>query len=59
MNNKLKKCLGIYSLIGRALSACAGGIVGFVLGGPFLAIPGICVGVIVGHLLEKTVSEFA
>jgi len=56
--NKLKKSLGVYGLCGRALSACAGGVIGFVLGGPFLAIPGICVGVIAGDLLEKVVGEF-
>ncbi len=52
---KSKKIFNVYGLIGKALCACAGGIVGFVLGGPFLAIPGIFLGTIAGHFLEKSV----
>jgi hypothetical protein len=54
-NKKLKKSLEVYGLIGKALCACAGGIVGFILGGPFVAFAGIFVGTITGHMLEKMV----
>ena len=52
-NKKTQKALKLYGLIGQSLCACAGGIVGFVLGGPLAAIPGIFIGSIVGHFLEK------
>lgn len=58
-NNKVKRALEVYGLIGKSFCACAGGIVGFVLGGPFVAIPGVLVGVISGHLLEKGVVNTA
>ncbi|MES2121301.1 MAG: hypothetical protein V4492_00815 [Chlamydiota bacterium] len=54
-SRKTKKAIKTYGMIGKALCACAGGIVGFVLGGPIFAIPGIFVGLFVGHLLEKSV----
>lgn len=54
-NRKIKKVLEVYGLIGKSLCACAGGIVGFILGGPFLAIPCIFIGAIGGHLAEKGV----
>lgn len=43
----------LYCRIGKALCGCAGGIVGFVAGGPLLAIPGVLAGVLSGRLLEK------
>lgn len=50
-NKKTKKTLKMYGLIGNALCACGGGIVGFVLGGPLIAIPGIVIGSICGHFV--------
>ena len=58
-NKKVKKAVELYGLIGKALCACAGGIVGFVLGGPILALSGVFIGTIFGHLLEKTVTKTA
>ncbi len=52
-NKKVRRTLKVYVLIGQALCACAGGIVGFVLGGPFLALPGILIGSLCGHLFES------
>jgi len=54
-NKKTIKSLKVYGIIGRGLCSCAGGIVGFVLGGPILAIPAIFIGTIIGDLLEKSV----
>lgn len=54
-SKKTKKAIFTYGLIGKALCACAGGILGFVVGGPLLALPGIFVGSISGQLLEKSV----
>lgn len=47
----------LYSMLGKAFCACAGGIVGFVLGGPLIALPGIFLGSIGGHFLEKSVTN--
>lgn len=57
-NSKLltKKAVEIYGLLGKSLCGCAGGIIGFVLGGPLLGIPGILVGAIAGNVLEKNLS---
>jgi hypothetical protein len=57
-NKKIQRALKMYGLIGKALCACAGGIVGFVLGGPFVALPGILIGSIGGHLIEKSILKF-
>lgn len=50
---KNKIAFEIYGVIGKSLCACAGGIVGFVMGGPAFAILGVVLGTVVGHLLEK------
>lgn len=50
---KIKMAMKVYGVIGKSLCACAGGIVGLVVGGPFLAILGIFLGGLGGHLLEK------
>ncbi len=54
-NKKTKKALNLYGHIGTALCACAGGIVGFIVGGPFVALFGVLIGCTSGHLLEKCV----
>ena len=54
---KKNKEIEVYGLIGKSICACAGGIIGFVLGGPFLAIPGIFAGSIGGHLLERVMIK--
>jgi hypothetical protein len=51
--NKSKKAFNLYGIIGKSLCACAGGIVGFIIGGPALAIVGVLVGGLGGHLLER------
>ncbi len=52
-NKKTKLAFEIYGVLGKTLCACSGGITGFALGGPFIAILGIAIGTIAGHLLEK------
>lgn len=52
-NKKDQKALKLYGLIGQSLCAVAGGIVGFFLGGPLAAIPGILIGSFGGRFLEK------
>jgi hypothetical protein len=52
-NKKLNTSLEVYGLIGKSIFACAGGIVGFIAGGPFLALPCILVGNILGYMLER------
>ncbi len=56
-NKKYIKGLKLYGLIGTALCACAGGIIGFVLAGPFVALMGVLIGSISGHLLEISVIK--
>ena len=56
-NKKIKKTLETYGLIGKALCSCAGGIVGFILGDPIIALFGIFIGSILGHMLEKAVIQ--
>lgn len=56
-NENCKKYLKIYGLLGKSLTGCAGGISGFLLGGPLLAILGVIVGVLGGYLLEKSVIK--
>lgn len=58
-SKKHKKELKTYCLIGKSLCACAGGIIGFVLAGPLLAILGLMIGILGGHLLEKGVINYA
>ena len=50
-------CAKTYGLIGKSLCGCAGGIVGFIMGGPFLALPGVLAGVFSGHILEKGITS--
>lgn len=45
----------VYGLIGKALCGVAGAIVGFFIGGVYVAIVGAVVGAAAGHFLEKTV----
>jgi hypothetical protein len=56
-NKKIKKILKIYGFLGKSLCACAGGIIGFILGGPLLAFSGIFLGNIGGELLEKSMGK--
>lgn len=51
--NNPKKVLKAYGNIGKSLCGVAGAIVGFLVGGPFLAIPGILAGFVSGQFLEK------
>ncbi len=56
-SKKMKKALEVYSLIGKAMCASAGAIIGFVVGGPMVAVGGIFIGTILGHLLGKNVLK--
>jgi len=47
----------IYSILGKTLCTTAGAIVGFIYGGPLLAVLGIFVGFITGHMLEKSILK--
>jgi hypothetical protein len=49
----------LYGIIGKVLCALAGGIVGFIYGGIFLALPGILVGALAGYYLERGVVNHA
>jgi len=53
-NKRIKKALKLYGLIGTAVCACAGGIVGFIVGGPLVALLGGLIGAAIGHLLENS-----
>lgn len=55
---RIKKALRLYLLLGQGLSACAGGIIGFVVGGPLIAIPGIFLGAVMGYIMKKMVFEY-
>ncbi len=52
---KETKSLKIYIAIGKFLCAIAGGIVGFVVGGPLLVLPGTIVGVLFGCFFKQTI----
>ncbi|MBX9923993.1 MAG: hypothetical protein K2Y01_07770 [Rhabdochlamydiaceae bacterium] len=52
---KENKSLKIYVNIGKVLCAIAGGIVGFVVGGPFLVLPGTAVGVISAYFFKQSI----
>ena len=43
----------IHNSLGKVLCGCAGAIVGFIAGGPLLAIPGVLAGVLGGQFLER------
>jgi hypothetical protein len=53
-NKKIIKC---YNILGEAFCACAGGIVGFVIGGPILGLAGVFIGSISGHFLQRAVAQ--
>ena len=55
--NKLKLAKERYIVLGKALSACASGIVGFSLGGLVLAIPCVFIGSICSHYLGKIIFK--
>ena len=57
--NKTKKALELYGIIGTSLCACAGGIVGFIAGGPLVACLGVLLGRVSGHFLKKTFVNVA
>ncbi len=46
----------IYRQIGKILCSGAGGIVGFIAGGPLLVLPGIIAGFIGSHAVEKAIA---
>ncbi len=54
---KEKNIFKLYAVLGKAFCACAGGAIGFVLGGPLIALPGIFLGSISGYFLEKAVNN--
>lgn len=54
---KHKTIQKIYSTIGHSLCTCAGGIVGFVIGGPILAVPGVLAGLFGGKFLDQCLSS--
>ncbi len=58
-SKKTNKILRVYGLLGKILFACAGGIVGFVIVGPIMAIAGILVGALAGYFLQKGVLKAA
>ena len=47
----------VYNVIGKILCGIAGGIIGLVTGGLYWAIPGIILGVIIGHFIEKRIAK--
>ena len=49
-SNKIQK---IYGTIGKILCTIAGGALGFVVANPIFAIPGLIIGYVIGHFLEK------
>lgn len=52
-----KKVLKTYNTIGKILCGIAGGIVGFVSFGSLAAVIGVLAGVVVGHILEKLITN--
>jgi len=50
-----QRAVKTYGILGKTLCGIAGAIVGFIVGGPFMAIPGVVTGVLSGHLLEKSI----
>lgn len=56
-SKKINKSVQIYGLFGKILCAFAGGIVGFILVGPVMAIAGTLIGALVGYFLEKGVIK--
>jgi hypothetical protein len=53
--NKNHKSIKIYGIIGKFLCGCAGGIVGFVVEGPVVAISGVFIGAAIGQFFEKSI----
>ena len=49
------KYVKIYALLGKILCGVAGGIVGFFIGGPLLVVPGVLLGAVFGHLMNKSI----
>ncbi len=43
----------LHNNIGKVLCGCAGAIVGFIAGGPLLAIPGVLAAVLGGQFLGR------
>jgi hypothetical protein len=43
----------LHNNIGKVLCGFAGAIVGFIVGGPLLAIPGVLIGAVGGNYLEQ------
>lgn len=58
-SKKVKRALEIYHVLGHALCATAGAMVGFVVGGPAVAVGGIVIGVILSHILGKHILKLA
>jgi hypothetical protein len=45
--------LKTYFLLGRGLMICTGGILGFTLGGPLAALPGVLAGALAAELIKE------
>lgn len=57
VKNKIETFLTLYWVIGKCLVACAGGVIGYVLGGALFAIVGILLGGLAGYLLKASVLK--
>ncbi len=53
-----KKHIKLYGIISQFLYACAGGIVGFVIGGPFISAAGVIIGALLDIFSRKAQSAF-
>lgn len=47
--------LKIYTTLGKALCAVAGGLAAYLLGGPLFGLLGLALGALIGHALQKSV----
>ena len=54
-NKKIIRELKTYGIIGKTLCGSVGAVMGFLLGGPIAAIPGVMAGVFSGCVLEKAI----
>lgn len=47
--------LEIYIILGKVFCGVAGGIIGFLIAGPLLIVPGILLGVVSAYLFKKSI----
>jgi hypothetical protein len=55
-NKKTARVLKSYALASKYLFGCAGGIIGFVTGGPVFLALGALIGFVGGHFLAKRLA---